>query len=627
MKKENTWSHVEWIITIVIFLGAASLYFYRIFWGAEITDECFSISEAYITVKGAVPISDTWSQSPTFVILMYPFIKLFLIVTGGSTAGIILYGRCLFFLFKLVIVLSLFLLLRKEVKPVFLAIAGSAYIMEQGFNIFTFSYGTGSVAFLIMSDIFLAFAFSSVLEEKNSKKCLYYTICAGLCACACAVAHPSQILYCIASVILLFLAECRTGIKHRISFCYTISGGLFAFVIFFSLLLKRGLKGFLYGIDMVLNQNPYFALEENNGSILTTINRQLYGIWDVLQFNIRWTIGIAFLGIAVCVIICWRKKSENHGRLNINSGTIINIFLASYGVSYVYLFFRQAFLNGAFAVSEQYLTLPAAFILPFYLIYKKDIPTRLKWFCFFAEISSCCWIFNAGILALGGYSSRCYSLMGAVMAYILLNLYYFAQIFYNKIRYLAYTACFCIFCLLFMGIGSNLYGYVYREAPLKEMNYKISSGVYKGLYTTQERAEGLLEIEDTIRKITDKKDNVLFMEVVPFAYLMTEANACTPSTWDISLYSYGFNYDVQYRSYFTVMNCIPDKIIYIDTGRDDHLSIDEPEYRFNEFVNKNYTLKIRIDDAYYPVRMYERKMTKSVLSQSAHFTSYVSAIP
>ena len=121
MKKENTWSHVEWIITIVIFLGAASLYFYRIFWGAEITDECFSISEAYITVKGAVPISDTWSQSPTFVILMYPFIKLFLIVTGGSTAGIILYGRCLFFLFKLVIVLSLFLLLRKEVKPVFLA--------------------------------------------------------------------------------------------------------------------------------------------------------------------------------------------------------------------------------------------------------------------------------------------------------------------------------------------------------------------------------------------------------------------------------------------------------------------------------------------------------------------------
>ena len=218
MKKENTWSHVEWIITIVIFLGAASLYFYRIFWGAEITDECFSISEAYITVKGAVPISDTWSQSPTFVILMYPFIKLFLIVTGGSTAGIILYGRCLFFLFKLVIVLSLFLLLRKEVKPVFLAIAGSAYIMEQGFNIFTFSYGTGSVAFLIMSDIFLAFAFSSVLEEKNSKKCLYYTICAGLCACACAVAHPSQILYCIASVILLFLAECRTGIKHRISF-------------------------------------------------------------------------------------------------------------------------------------------------------------------------------------------------------------------------------------------------------------------------------------------------------------------------------------------------------------------------------------------------------------------------
>lgn len=35
---------------------------------------------------------------------------------------------------------------------------------------------------------------------------------------------------------------------------------------------------------------------------------------------------------------------------------------------------------------------------------------------------------------------------------------------------------------------------------------------------------------------------------------MTDAKAYTLSTRDISLYSYGFNYDVQYRSYFIVMN-------------------------------------------------------------------------
>ena len=46
----------------------------------------------------------------------------------------------------------------------------------------------------------------------------------------------------------------------------------------------------------------------------------------------------------------------------------------------------------------------------------------------------------------------------------------------------------------------------------------------------------------------------LFMETTPFAYLMTDAKACTPSTWDISLYSYNFNDDSLYQRYFETTN-------------------------------------------------------------------------
>lgn len=38
---------------------------------------------------------------------------------------------------------------------------------------------------------------------------------------------------------------------------------------------------------------------------------------------------------------------------------------------------------------------------------------------------------------------------------------------------------------------------------------------------------------------------------------------------------------------------IPDKIIYVDSGRDDRLSILNPEFRYNDWVNTYYDL---IDD-------------------------------
>lgn len=87
-----------------------------------------------------------------------------------------------------------------------------------------------------------------------------------------------------------------------------------------------------------------------------------------------------------------------------------------------------------------------------------------------------------------------------------------------------------------------------------------------------------------------ENDHVLFMETTPFAYLMTDAKACTPSTWDISLYSYNFNDDSLYQRYFETTNTIPDYIMYIDTGRDAMLSINKDNYNFTQYVKSNYIL-------------------------------------
>lgn len=78
------------------------------------------------------------------------------------------------------------------------------------------------------------------------------------------------------------------------------------------------------------------------------------------------------------------------------------------------------------------------------------------------------------------------------------------------------------------------------------------------------------------------------MDTAPVAYLMTDAKICAPSTWGIMQYVFGGNNpEIMYR-YFKMMEKIPDSIIYIYWRRD--LSIEDNNFKFNDFVNENYDL-------------------------------------
>ena len=151
----------------------------------------------------------------------------------------------------------------------------------------------------------------------------------------------------------------------------------------------------------------------------------------------------------------------------------------------------------------------------------------------------------------------------------------------------------------------NYYGYVYRDNPISQLNYKVESGIYKGLYTTEGKGKGLEELEKTIRLETNHSEKILFMDNAPMAYLMTDATHCAPSTWEIQSYSYGFKDDKLLRKYFERTGCTPDKIIYIFTGRDKVLSIDSENYKFNDYVNTNYKLTKEIK-GYFPIKIYNK---------------------
>jgi hypothetical protein len=135
----------------------------------------------------------------------------------------------------------------------------------------------------------------------------------------------------------------------------------------------------------------------------------------------------------------------------------------------------------------------------------------------------------------------------------------------------------------------NAYSYIYRDDSIRSLNTTIKSGPYRGIRTTKERAEGLIELNRIVNSFIDADDYVLVLDNDPFIYLMSEGHICAPSTWDMALYSYGFDQPELYYDYFKVTNSDPTKIIYFDYGRDETLSIDTT-YKFNEYVRNNYIL-------------------------------------
>lgn len=135
----------------------------------------------------------------------------------------------------------------------------------------------------------------------------------------------------------------------------------------------------------------------------------------------------------------------------------------------------------------------------------------------------------------------------------------------------------------------NAYAYVYRDESIRRLNTVVAEGPYRGMYTTEKRANGLIELDSIIDKYVDTNDYVLAMDNDPFIYLMSEGRICTPSTWDMALYSYNFDQPDIYYDYFKVVGTEPTKIIYFNYGRDKIMSIDT-EYSFNEYVLANFDL-------------------------------------
>ena len=155
-----------------------------------------------------------------------------------------------------------------------------------------------------------------------------------------------------------------------------------------------------------------------------------------------------------------------------------------------------------------------------------------------------------------------------------------------------FTAFLAIIVILFMGLSD--YKYIYRDKNFSALKYKVKEGVYKGIYTSKERAIALPELEKFVNSAVNDDDYYAFRDNVPAGYLMMhKGKMCDRATWDNLNYSYHKNSPANLYAYYKRRGIIPTTIIYVDFGIDKQLSIEDDTFKYNEFVKMYYK---KVDD-------------------------------
>jgi len=585
------------VMMVLVALAVIVISCHRLFFGVEITDEAYYIAEARLVAQGAVPFVDNWTQTPGHVLFYFWLVPLFESVSR-STEGLFVFMRIAFLIFKLLALGIVFLILRKKIHAKVLLLFLLPFVPFSPHNINMLSYNT--VSFFLLLIVQALIIRLLIGSEDKAKK---HAVWAGFVMALTCLAHPQNLLLTLYFLVLLTVFTLRNQKPLASVLAFVLSGLATAVAVIAALGIAGGsFSGLLNGLRTIIVDNPYFripkaSLYANAGSFFGVVREHL---------------GVMLLSaIVFCtgVYLRWHSRKRNPALLHVNGiiRVVVWVFLIA-----VTAYVLKLVLQYAPTARRAYTSVQCAlFFVPFALLLLLPERHQKMGKALILAIWAPCIVSMIAVVITNwiGIGARYYLLYSGAM----LSIIFFSMVLDDtpKRKDCAPIArTLSVFALALVLISSaciHPYMVMYRESPYVRLVYKIPNGVYKGIYTTKERGEALVALENELRILTNAQDDVLFMETVPMAYLMTDASFCTPSTWDIMLYSYGFNEDKIMHEYFRTVNRYPNKIIYIHTGRDDVLSIDTEDYQFNDFVHANYHLTYERAEEPFPIKMFERR--------------------
>ncbi len=567
------------IFAFGVFVVTAILMYIRCFYGTELTDEAYYVSEAKEMLNGNIPFAINNSSKAlgyTFLLVCVEFIYSLFV---PSLEGVFLFTRLCFVTFKIIISIIIYFILKKSLRKADALLLVGILLPISYLSIQNFSYNTIPIWTTLLSGTFLF----DVLEQTPWNKDLELILAGFIVAIGC-FANPG---WGLALVVFLILMIVRIpGKNNRIRAIFLFYGSVFAEVLIVAIpiIMQTSVGELCYGLyRLFIHSFPMESLAPHKNwhdtlmSFLDTIT---------LNLNIFSVVLIAVFALSVGYIFKYRGKPnvKQYWMQLLPLAFLANVSLAVY--------------KGRGSDQSNIIAFTALIYIVVFMIMGAFKEEKIIWYLGVVPA-----LFSVAEIILidasANISRFAHSFTIVIpLIYVLLK---------QKSKWTHVIAALTAAILILATIYANFH-YVYRDDIIQNLDYRVESGVYKGIYTTADRAHDLPELEEYLNGVIGEGESYAFRDNVPSAYLMVHGGkACEISTWDYMQYAYGRNAPAVMYDYYRRRDMIPDKIIYVDFGRDPNLSIEDPEFRYNDWVNAYYDLveDVNLNGTYRRIMVYQ----------------------
>ena len=543
----------------ILFSLTLCLMAFRSFQGIDFTDTSWYFAEPYAVATGSVPYSNNWSQAPGFTLPLALFFKFFLLINEDAE-GIVLFSHLLFDVWYCFVILTEVFLLKRLWKDCPLSVS-SCLLAFAAFTLYQINYNSIGIAYCSLIFVSVWYA----IQRDDNKRLIAFL--AGMLMSRTIIGTPATLMEWI--LLVIFLAYSNRDILK-----WFVLGNVFtAMIVSIYCVWMTSMDSFILGINTCVFDLYYLKMDK-----IVTYADKMHTLWDIMKPSI-------FCFILVGVTNLKKIKYVNE------------VIVVCAILSYVIAFFL-CIRNFEILPFIQY-----TWYIPVLFLFFKDknieFINSVRGCSFFALILMSIYCFAAMNDVWNGFNNR------------IIWLYYSSLcgigIFYHIIKKCKWIGEIVIQAAVIAIIILQLqitYTNVYREEPILKLDTKVESGIWKGCYTTEKKAKAVIELERFLKESTQDDDRILVLDWASFGYVMSHGEICSPTVLDSMAYSYGLNQPGIMYKYFKHVQKVPTKIIYIDYGRDEKLSIEDNGWKFNNFVNRNYVLNKEFNDELFRVKIY-----------------------
>lgn len=518
------------------------LLFFRAFLSVDLTDEVHGIASVYNIYLGKKPFMTSWDYHTGWCLLV-PFFGVYQFLFP-NLEGIVLYFRILYLIFSILCVIGIGCLL-KDKKVLFYLFPIICFIPTSTFQI---NYNSFIIYLLMLVMILL------LTSDREKTEAFRYGITGILMGLAC-ITYPTVIG--IAALLCIWIIFYNRNLHwKRKTLCY-IGGGCAVAAVFLLWIFWNGSYDLFQASIEGMLSSPH---EQSKGAINLQFLTQTFYV--PVKTYLQRPFGVLLAGYALIQLLLYIGKGFS--RKNVWSKLVLLFFLAvnawvnkgiyGYTAFGILCAFAIEFLKNK-AAFKKYMLLPCILLILYVLTYAFSSDNKNVLIAF--EIAGPMICLIAALWLWKTDSSR------------------------NSIL---------IYGILFMiGVSGlfNVYAYVYRDEPVKELRYQVKEGIYKGLYTTRERKIFVEEAEKELTEYIQQDETICVVTRAPMVYLMTKAQICAPQTWDAQFLARGYTSAEPLLSYFRAVNQLPDVLVASSLDISDFY--ENAKYEIHEFINRYYS--------------------------------------